>query len=123
MKNMTMLAALLAVLVFVPIAATSAIAAGNVDLSLAGVVDQATDAVVVGTAEVLPDSSDVLAGLLPDWVMVVLAILYGLAHVVARLPVTLVERLPGWLRSLLDLVAANYGNAKNREEPGWLRSR
>ena len=62
-------------------------------------------------------------GPLPDWVSVLLAVLYGLSHVMARLPASMLRRWPGWLQLLLSFVAANYGTAKNRDEPGWMASR
>lgn len=53
---------------------------------------------------------------LPGWVGIIGAVLYGLAHATTRLPVTVTKGWPGWLRTLLNVIAANYGNAKNRDE-------
>lgn len=52
---------------------------------------------------------------LPGWVGIVVAVLYGVAHAVALLPVTVTDRLPKWVKWLLKYVAANYGKAKNRD--------
>lgn len=53
---------------------------------------------------------------LPGWVGIVGAVLYGVAHAVARLPASITNSWPSWLKSLLNLIAANYGNAKNRDD-------
>lgn len=53
----------------------------------------------------------------PEWLGYAVAILYTLSHVVAVLPVSIKSKLPSWFLTLIDLVAANYGSAKNKD-PG-----
>lgn len=50
---------------------------------------------------------------LPDWVGVMVAVLYGIAHAVALLPASITTKLPNSLKALLNFIAANYGAAKN----------
>tara|TARA_B100001105_G_scaffold253444_1_gene247029 strand:+ start:6736 stop:7074 length:339 start_codon:yes stop_codon:yes gene_type:complete len=53
----------------------------------------------------------------PEWLGYAIAILYGFSHVVAVLPASIKSKLPSWFLNLIDLVAANYGSAKNKD-PG-----
>lgn len=52
---------------------------------------------------------------LPAWAGYVVAVLYGLAHAVTLLPASVTGSWPSWIKSGLNLVAANYGKAKNRD--------
>lgn len=56
-----------------------------------------------------------LAELLPAWVGVLIGVLYAVAHAVAMLPTRITAGWPNWLKSLVNLLAANYGKAKNRD--------
>lgn len=62
------------------------------------------------TAQALP-ALDVL----PAWAGYVVAALYGIAHTVTLLPASVTGSWPSWLKSGLNLIAANYGKAKNRD--------
>lgn len=92
--------AFILMLLFMPIAAyaTDVVAAND-----GGVI-----AMIVGA---LPP----LAELLPAWVGVLIGVLYAVAHAVAMLPTRITVGWPNWLKSLVNLLAANYGKAKNRD--------
>ncbi len=45
-------------------------------------------------------------------------VLYGVAHMVTRLPASVTGSWPPWVRVLIDVIAANYGNAKNSKPSG-----
>lgn len=53
--------------------------------------------------------------MLPAWAGYVVAVLYGVAHTVTLLPASVTGSWPSWLKSGLNLIAANYGKAKNRD--------
>ena len=53
---------------------------------------------------------------LPEWVTILFGVLYALSHAVAVLPASIKQVLPDWLINLLNLFAANYGSAKNRDD-------
>ncbi|MEY8203970.1 MAG: hypothetical protein RPR40_02750 [Bermanella sp.] len=80
---------------------------------------EALPAQLVGSVPVLLDGA-LASGLLPDWLAVLLATLYGLSHAATILPISVLNRWPGPLRSLLGFAFANYGGAKNRDEVGWV---
>ncbi|WP_111639980.1 hypothetical protein [Marinomonas shanghaiensis] len=56
-----------------------------------------------------------LIELLPAWVGVLVGVLYAVAHLVATLPAKFTANWPSWLKSLINLMAANYGKAKNKD--------
>ena len=56
-----------------------------------------------------------LVELLPAWVGVLIGVLYAVAHAVAMLPTRMTAPWPNWLKSLINLLAANYGKAKNKD--------
>ncbi|RDL44676.1 hypothetical protein DN730_09835 [Marinomonas piezotolerans] len=56
-----------------------------------------------------------LIELTPAWVGVVIGVVYALAHAVAMLPTKFTSGWPSWLKSLINLLAANYGKAKNKD--------
>lgn len=56
-----------------------------------------------------------LIELTPAWVGVVIGVVYALAHAVAMLPTKFTSSWPSWLKSLINLLAANYGKAKNKD--------
>lgn len=74
-------------------------------------------------SEVVADDSGLLASivgalpalveLMPAWFGVVIAVLYAVAHAIALLPEKVTANWPKWLKSLINLLAANYGKAKN----------
>lgn len=47
------------------------------------------------------------------YVMVVLAFIGFVGKLLAVLPVTVTEKVPDWLMVILNVVGANWGNAKN----------
>ena len=49
----------------------------------------------------------------PAWVGVLIGVLYAVAHAIALLPTSITANWPSWLKSLINLLAANYGKAKN----------
>ncbi|MBJ7555402.1 hypothetical protein [Marinomonas spartinae] len=56
-----------------------------------------------------------LVEMLPAWVGVVIGVLYAVAHAVAMLPKRFTDSWPNWLKALINLLAANYGKAKNKD--------
>lgn len=56
-----------------------------------------------------------LVELMPTWFGVVIGVLYAVAHAIALLPTSITANWPSWLKSLINLLAANYGKAKNAD--------
>jgi len=54
-----------------------------------------------------------LISMMPAWVGALIGVLYAVAHAVALLPEKVTAKWPKWLKSLINLLAANYGKAKN----------
>ena len=54
-----------------------------------------------------------LISMMPAWVGALIGVLYAVAHAVALLPEKVTAKWPMWLKSLINLLAANYGKAKN----------
>lgn len=78
----------------------------------------AADAVVVddgGILSMIVGAMPSLINVLPAWVGVVVSVLYAIAHLIATLPVGITARWPSWLKSLINLLAANYGKARNKD--------
>lgn len=78
----------------------------------------ATDVVATddgGVIAMIVGALPMLAELLPAWVGVLIGLLYAVAHAVAMLPTRITAGWPNWLKSLVNLLAANYGKAKNRD--------
>ncbi|MGO2354050.1 MAG: hypothetical protein ACTH58_04880 [Marinomonas foliarum] len=78
----------------------------------------ATDVVAAddgGVIAMIVGALPVLVELLPAWVGVLVAVLYAAAHLVATLPAKFTANWPSWLKSLINLLAANYGKAKNKD--------
>ncbi|QUX96539.1 hypothetical protein C0J08_14530 [Marinomonas sp. CT5] len=74
----------------------------------------ATDVVAVddgGFIAMIVNALPALVELLPAWV----GVLYAVAHAVAMLPTRMTVAWPSWLKSLINLLAANYGKAKNKD--------
>jgi hypothetical protein len=56
-----------------------------------------------------------LVSIMPAWVGVLIGVLYAASHLVATLPAKVTANWPSWLKSLINLLAANYGKAKNKD--------
>ena len=56
-----------------------------------------------------------LAELLPAWVAGLIISLYAVSHAITMLPVRFTESWPIWLKTLINLLAANYGKSKNKD--------
>lgn len=79
----------------------------------------ATDVVAVddgGLIAMIVGALPSLVSIMPSWVGVLVAVLYAVAHLVATLPAKFTANWPSWLKSLINLLAANYGKAKNKDD-------
>lgn len=91
--------------------------AGLLGLMLGGVVF-AADTVVTdesGLMTAIISALPALVNLLPAWVGVLIGALYAIAHLIATLPTKVTAKWPRWLKTLINLLAANYGKAKNKD--------
>jgi hypothetical protein len=78
----------------------------------------ATDVVAVddgGLIAMIVGALPSLVSIMPAWVGVLIGVLYAVAHAVAMLPTRMTVAWPSWLKSLINLLAANYGKAKNKD--------
>lgn len=78
----------------------------------------ATDTVPIddgGVIAMIVDALPSLVSIMPAWVGVLIGVLYAVAHLVATLPAKFTASWPSWLKSLVNLLAANYGKAKNKD--------
>lgn len=82
-------------------------------------VTYAADAVAVddsgGVIAMLVGVLPSLATALPASFGLLFSCFYALAHIATMLPARLTDSWPSWLKSLVNLLAANYGKAKNRD--------
>lgn len=93
----TVIAAVVAALMFIPA------------LALASEVVADESGLISAIVSALP----ALVDLMPAWFGVLIAVLYAVAHAIALLPASITANWPKWLKSLINLLAANYGKAKN----------
>jgi hypothetical protein len=78
----------------------------------------ATDVVAVddgGLISMIVGALPSLVSIMPAWVGVLIGVLYAVSHLVATLPAKVTDNWPSWLKSLINLLAANYGKAKNKD--------
>ncbi len=78
----------------------------------------ATDVVAVddgGLISMIVSALPSLVDMMPAWVGVLIGVLYAVSHLVATLPAKVTGSWPSWLKSLINLLAANYGKAKNKD--------
>lgn len=78
----------------------------------------ATDVVAVddgGLIAMIVSALPTLIDIMPAWVGVLIGVLYAVSHLIATLPTKFTESWPSWLKSLVNLLAANYGKAKNKD--------
>lgn len=78
----------------------------------------ASDAVAAddgGVLAVLIGALPSLVSSLPSWAGGIVGVLYAITHLIATLPTGVTESWPSWLKKLVNLLAANYGKAKNAD--------
>lgn len=78
----------------------------------------ASDALTVddgGLIAMIVSALPTLIDIMPAWVGVLIGVLYAVSHLIATLPTKFTESWPSWLKSLVNLLAANYGKAKNKD--------
>ena len=78
----------------------------------------ATDVAAVddgGFIAMIVSALPALAELLPAWVAGLIISLYAVSHAITMLPALFTARWPIWLKTLINLLAANYGKSKNKD--------
>lgn len=83
------------------------------------VVAYATDVVAVddsGLIAMIVGALPAFVDIMPAWVGVLIGVLYTVSHLVATLPAKVTCSWPSWLKLLINLLAANYGKAKNKDD-------
>ncbi len=68
----------------------------------------------VGFVDMIVGVLPAVVELMPSWFGVLVGVLYAVSHLIATLPLSVTAGWPSWLKSLINLLAANYGKAKNK---------